>query len=86
MVVAGLLVARRAGDEAVMFLRLTEGDEAWYMDWSKIRDAPRSFGLPYHEFFEYVRYWYGQLGVEDLARSEYYLQALGNPMAEPDRG
>lgn len=47
-------------------IKLTEGEQSWYMEWSSIVDAPVTYGMPLEEFREYYRDEYGRSGNEDL--------------------
>lgn len=47
-------------------VKLEHGNTTWYLEWSTVSDAPRTYGMPLAEFREYMRDEYGRSGCRDL--------------------
>jgi hypothetical protein len=47
-------------------VKLTEDDKSWYMEWSTVVDAPRTFGMSLEEFKEYYKEEYGRSSLQEL--------------------
>lgn len=47
-------------------IKLTDGDDSWYMEWSTIVDAPVTPGCSLEEFKDWYLGEYGRKGFEEL--------------------
>jgi len=50
---------------------------AYYLEWSKVVDAPVSYGMPLDEFKEYCKNLYGESGMRGLLYSLARVEAKG---------
>lgn len=64
-------------------VKLSRGDQSWYMVWSTIVDAPATFGMTRQELTEYVREQQGADGLRDLDQSLERVEKYGSSYFEP---
>jgi hypothetical protein len=46
--------------------KFTNEDQAWYLEWSTVVDAPVTYGMSLDEFKEYYKNEYGRQGLGEL--------------------
>jgi hypothetical protein len=46
--------------------KVANDDQAWYLEWSTVVDAPVSYGMSLEEFKEFYREEYGNQGLGEL--------------------
>jgi hypothetical protein len=60
-----------------IIIKLSQGDQSWYLEWSKISDAASSYGMTLEEFKEFYRDEYGRSSMEELERRLVRVEQIG---------
>lgn len=47
-------------------VKLTDGDQTWYMEWSRMSEGPITFGMGWEEFKSYYKEEHGNAGMREL--------------------
>lgn len=50
----------------IYIIKLTEGDQSWYLEYSSVVDAPTTYGMTLEEFKEYYQVEYGRSSMDHL--------------------
>jgi hypothetical protein len=57
--------------------KITDNDQAWYLEWSTVVDAPVTFGMSLENFKEYYKDEYGRQGMEELPQRLERVESKG---------
>lgn len=57
--------------------KFTNGDKAYYLEWSTVADAPTTFGMSLGEFRRYYRMQYGRAAMGEFDRRMERVEAKG---------
>ena len=49
-------------------VKLSEGDQSWYLEWSSVVDAPVTFGCSLEEFRQYYQDYYGIYAMDEFEK------------------
>ncbi len=47
-------------------VKLTDGDQTWYMEWSRMSAGPLTLGMEWDEFKSFYKEEYGNAGMREL--------------------
>lgn len=65
-------------------IKLSDGKTDWYLEWSGISDAPRTYGMTLDEFRAYYREEYGRDGFWDFDERMARVAAKGTSSLDSD--
>lgn len=58
-------------------IKLSEGEQSWYLEFSSVVDAPVTDGMSLEEFKEYYRDEYGRSSMEEMEKRLAEVEAKG---------
>jgi hypothetical protein len=61
-------------------IKLTEGERAWYLEWSTVVDAPVTYGMSLDELRAHVKDRYGSEGIAELPGRLARVEKFGTSM------
>ncbi len=67
-------------------IKLTEGDQSWYLEWTTIGDGPAGWGMSLDYFKAYYKDEYGKQGMRGLAERLERVEEHGSSYEFDQRG
>lgn len=58
-------------------VKLSEGEQSWYMEWSTVVDAPITYGMSLDQFKKFYQEQYGRRGMGELDERLERVEAKG---------